>query len=64
MTLSKLVKSLPSSAKTPELKNLILVSVVEKGQAKTYSYNRLDPPRGIIRLYDLTGAYLDTDPVP
>jgi hypothetical protein len=64
LTLSKLVKSLPPSAKTPELKNLILVSVVEKGQPKTYLYNRLEAPRDIIRLYDLTGAFLDTEPVP
>jgi hypothetical protein len=64
LTLTKLVKSLPPSAKTPEPKNLILVSVIEKGQSKTYLYNRLDPPRDIIRLYDLTGAYLDTDRMP
>ena len=64
LTLSKLVKSLPPAAKSPELKNLILVSIVENGKAKTYLYNRLDPPRDIIRLYDLTGAYLDTDQVP
>jgi hypothetical protein len=64
LTLRKLAKNLPPSAKAPELKYLVLVSVSEKGKAKTYLYNRLDLPRDIIRLYDLTGAYLDTDPVP
>ena len=64
LTLGKLIKNLPASAKPPEIKNLILVSVVERGQPKTYLYNRMDPPRDIIRLYDLTGAYLDTEPVP
>jgi hypothetical protein len=64
LTLSKLVKSLPPSAKTPEINNLILVSVVEKGQAQTYLYNRLNPPRDIVRLYELTRASLDRNPVP
>lgn len=63
-TLRNLAKNLPPSAKTPELKNLLLVSISEKGHKKTYLYNRLDPPRDIIRLYDLTGAFLDTNPVP
>ena len=63
LTLRKLVKSLTPSIKMPEVKNLILVSVLDEGQAKMYLYNRLDPPRDIIRLYDLTGAYLSTDPV-
>jgi hypothetical protein len=63
-TLRKLVKDLPQSAKAPDLKDLILVSVSENGKARTYLYNRLDLPRDIIRLYDLTGAYVDTDPVP
>src|SRR5262245_14198883 len=58
MTLGELAKSLPASAKTPELKNLLLVSVSEKGKVKTFLYDRSAPPRDIIRLYDLTGAYL------
>jgi hypothetical protein len=64
LTLSKLVKDLPPSAKTPEFKNLLLVSVFESGRVKTNLYNRLNPPRDIIRLHDVTGAYLATDPVP
>jgi hypothetical protein len=64
VTLRKLVKNLPPSAKAPDLKNLVLVSVSEKGTAKTYLYKRLDLPRDIVRLYDLTGAYVDTDQVP
>jgi hypothetical protein len=62
LTLSKLVKNLPPSAKTPELKNLLLVSVVEKGQAKTYVYNRSALPQDAIRLCDITGAYPDPAP--
>jgi hypothetical protein len=64
LTLNNLIKNLPPSAKGPELKNLILVSVVEKGQAKTYLYDRLNLHQDIVRLHDLTGAYLSTDPVP
>ena len=63
-TLRKLVNKLPPSAKAPDLKNLVMVSVSENGKPKTYIYNRLDLPRDIIRLYDLTGAYLDTNPSP
>jgi hypothetical protein len=36
------------------------VSVRIDGRVKTYRYNRLDAPREVIRLYDLTGAYLAT----
>jgi hypothetical protein len=61
LTLRQLVKNLPPSAKAPELKNLVLVSVSEEGKAKTYLYNRLDLPRDMIYLHDLTGAYVDTD---
>lgn len=64
LTLRKLVKSLPPSPVVPELKNLILVSVSGKEQAKTHLYNRIDLPRDIIRLYDVTGAYVETHPTP
>ena len=47
MTLGELAKSLPVSAKTPELKNLLLVSVSEKGKVKTFLYDRSAPPRDI-----------------
>ena len=63
LTLRKLVKNLPPSAKTPELKNLLLVSVVEKGQAKTYVYNRLALPQNVIRLCDITWD-VPGDPAP
>jgi hypothetical protein len=62
--LRKLAKSLPASAKAPALENLVLVSVSEEEKAKTYLYNRMDLPRDIVRLYDLTGAYVDTEPLP
>ena len=61
LTLRKLVEKLPPSAKQPELKNLILVSISKKGQTKTYLYDRLDMPRDIVRLYDVTGAYVLTE---
>jgi RNA polymerase sigma factor (sigma-70 family) len=58
-TLGKLIKRLPLSSKAPDLKNLILVSTSEDGQPRTCLYDRLNPPRDVIRLYDLTGARLD-----
>ena len=62
-TLGNLIKQLPPSAKQPELENLIVVSILKKGLATTYLYDRLDMPREIVRLYDVTGAYVVTAPV-
>jgi RNA polymerase sigma factor (sigma-70 family) len=56
-----LVKSLPMSQKNLDLSNVVLVSVAQKDKAQTYSYNRLDLPASIQRLYDLSGAYLDIE---
>lgn len=58
LTLRKLIGELPPLAEAPEFKNLLLVSVVENGKVKTRLYNRLKLPRKIVRLYDLTGAYV------
>lgn len=60
-TLRMLARNLPASAKPPKLNNLILVSVSEKGKVRTYLYERSAPPGDIIRLYDVTGAYLGTE---
>ena len=60
-TLGNLIKQLPPSAKQPELKNLIIVTISKKGKATTYLYDRLDMPRDIVRLYDVTGAYVDSE---
>ena len=62
-TLGNLIKHLPPSAEQPELENLIAVTILQKGQATTYLYDRLDMPRDIVRLYDITGAYINTEPV-
>ena len=63
-TLGNLIKQLPPSAKQPELENLILVTILKKGLATTYLYDRMDMPQDIVRLYDVTGAYVvDTAPV-
>lgn len=61
LTLRKLIEELPPSAKAPEFKHLVLVSVVENGTAKTSLYDRLSLPRNIVRVYDLTGAYVVTE---
>ncbi len=61
LTLGKLIQNLPPSAKVPDLENLILVSVPQaNGQAEVFLYDRSHPPAAILRLYDLTGAYLQT----
>ena len=62
-TLGNLIKQLPPSAKQPKLENLIVVTILKKGLATTYLYDRLDMPQEIVRLYDVTGAYVDTAPV-
>ncbi len=59
LTLGKLIQNLPASANVPDLKNLILVSVLQaNGKAEVFRYDRSQPPAEIVRLYDLTGAYL------
>jgi hypothetical protein len=60
LTLAKLVKNLPASAKAPELENLLLVSIRDNDKVKTFRYDRSNLPPEIVRLFDLTGAYLDT----
>lgn len=62
--LSKLTESLPPSAEAPELNKLVLVSVTERGRAKTYRYDRLHLPQEVVRLYDLTGAELPAHSEP
>ncbi len=63
LALRELSGKLPASCKPPELKDLILVSVMRDGKPMIRLYNRLGHPNEIVRLYDLTGAYLDTEPV-
>ncbi len=60
-TMRDLVKSLPTSQKNLDLNNVVLVSVAPKDKAQTCFYNRLDLPGAIRRLYDLSGASLDTE---
>jgi RNA polymerase sigma factor (sigma-70 family) len=57
----ELVKALPVSQKNLKLNDVVLVSVAQKDKAQTYFYNRLDPPNTIRRLYDLSGADLESD---
>ena len=59
LTLGKLVKKLPPSKAKPEFKNLVLLSVAEHGQVRTYLYDRLDLPRNIVRIYEVTGAHIE-----
>jgi hypothetical protein len=61
ITLTELIKHLAASAGAPELKNLLLVSVRQHENVETHLYDRSAPPQDIIRLYDLSGAYLGTE---
>jgi hypothetical protein len=58
----KAATSMPASTKpAPDLRNVILVSVLEEGKAKTYLYNRSDLPRDIIPLYEFAGGSAPAD---
>jgi RNA polymerase sigma factor (sigma-70 family) len=60
-TLRDLAKRLPMSQRNLDRNKAVLVSVVQKDKAETFFYNRLDLPGTIQRLYDLSGASLDTE---
>jgi hypothetical protein len=60
VTIRKVMKGLPPSAQRPALADLLLVTVREKGQPVTRVYNRCHLPLEIVRLYDISGAYVDT----
>jgi hypothetical protein len=57
----QLIAKLPPSVEKPVLKTALLISFRdEKGNAKTKVYDRRDLPQEVLRLYNLTGAPLES----
>ena len=70
LTLRELTRHLSASDAKPELANLLTVSLVEGETRRVITFDATKPPAAVIRLYDLTGAYLPAavefrfDPMP
>ena len=70
LTLRELTRHLSASDAKPELANLLTVSLVEGETRRVITFDATKPPAALIRLYDLTGAYLPAavefrfDPMP
>ena len=70
LTLRELTRHLSASDAKPELANLLTVSLVEGETRRVITFDAAKPPAAVIRLYDLTGAYLPAavefrfDPMP
>ncbi|MBW3539498.1 MAG: beta galactosidase jelly roll domain-containing protein [Planctomycetes bacterium] len=58
LTIRNLLRRLSPEDKEPKLENLLIVSCVDGGERIIHLFDRMKAPRDVIRLYDLTGAYL------
>jgi hypothetical protein len=61
MTLTKLCKALPQSIRPKQVNHIVIVSVGAGKDRKLHVYDRRALPAQIVRLYDLTGAYIATE---
>lgn len=64
LTLRNIAKALPKSIQPTQVDNIVIVSVGEAEDRKLHIYDRFSLPRDIVRIYDVTGAWISTDDKP